>query len=79
MTLPLEDKEKILAHLRAICVYLKVNDHEPMIALDKLRLCLEEERLYDDHICITCKMPWALHPKNSAGEPFCISLQAVIR
>ncbi len=74
MTLPLQDKEKILAHLGAIRVYLQVSDHDPKVVIEHLKACLEEERLYDDHICLQCKMPWALHPRAGGpdGEFVCV-------
>lgn len=71
MTLPLADKEQILAHLNAIRIYLRVSDHDPRIVIKKLREALDEERLYDAHICLGCKKPWALHPQDANGTYHC--------
>lgn len=71
MTLTSSDKERVLSHIAAIRIYLRVPDHDPRVVIDKLRACLEEERLYDAHLCLGCKRPWALHPQDANGTYHC--------
>lgn len=71
MTLAPSDKARILAHIQAIRVYLRVQNHDPLVVIKELRKCLEEERLYDKNICLVCKKPWVLHPQDANGMYHC--------
>lgn len=43
------------------------------LGLNVVTLVLNQDQVQ----CPQCKLPWALHPQNIAGETFCISVPVV--